>query len=478
AAGLATVAALLSCNPARAWNEHALTTWVTLQPLAAQAAEATHATHATQAAQAALTERVRAESLERFVAAEATQLERLLGAHEAWARAHLDPYDALPDALVFRAAAAGQGGGSDQPLATASDLRQRFLKALRVNAASRLPLYLQVRPGESSGERPALPWTEVTAITAGSGGGARHFTFASLTEGSEVPALEVLATAAQEPDFGLDIGLYTDSGTAQGREAGLGKQPFGNPALAYGTQAPFHMGLYHEARIVFAAAPFLRRTQPEARIALFTALARHALATGHRYWGWRFAGWALHYLQDLTQPYHASILPGLSALRMIGINTVAMIGWTGPKAAATTLVSNRHAVVESYQQQRLALAWRAARETREADPLLAALRDTAGDAARGGYAAADVRGRISGEAFEAAAALDAQLERSFPTRFTADPQVELGSETDELDMVTIARTHSAAEHERLQQQLAALLRQLGVHTRAFVRTLAEPGGTP
>ncbi|MFO1267331.1 MAG: hypothetical protein U1F67_11510 [Rubrivivax sp.] len=459
-----------------------MTTWVALQPLAA--------THA------ALAERVRAEPLGNFVAAEAPQLERLLREHEARARAHLDPYDALPDALAFRATAAGPGGGGAQPAAPAasaaaasaasaasapsapSELRQQFLKALRINAASRLPLYLQVRPGESSGERPALPWTEVTAITAGSGGGARHFTFASLTEGSEVPALEVLATAAQEPDFGLDIGLYTDSGTAQGREAGLGKQPFGNPALVYGTQAPFHMGLYHEARIVFAAAPFLRRTQPEARIALFTALARHALATGHRYWGWRFAGWALHYLQDLTQPYHASILPGLSALRMIGINTVAMIGWTGPKAAATTLVSNRHAVVESYQQQRLALAWRAARETREADPLLAALRDTAGDAARGGYAAADVRGRISGEAFEAAAALDAQLERSFPTRFTADPQVELGSETDELDMVTIARTHSAAEHERLQQQLAALLRQLGVHTRAFVRTLAEPGGTP
>lgn len=457
---LAGTLAIGAAPPARAWNDHALATWVALQPMSAQAP---------------LDEVVRAESLERFLAAEAPKLERLLDEHEAWARANLSPYAPRPDGIAFRAGtsartppAAAASGGAVAPGEPGGDLRQRFLKALRLNVAARLPLYRQLRAGEGAGPLRPLPWQEVSAFSDGNAGGARLFEFVALDEGSEVPALEVLATASQEPDFGLDIGLYADSGTAHGRLYGFGNQPFGNPALAFGSQAPFHMGLYHEARIVFAAASFLRRTQTEARIALFTALARHALQSGHRYWGWRFTGWALHYVQDLTQPYHASILPGLSPLRMIGINTVAMVGWTGPKTAATTLVSNRHAVVESYQQQQMAQAWRAGRLD---DPLLIALRDTRDDASRGAYRPEDTRTRVSREAFDAAASLDAQLERSFPARYTADPQVELRSETDDLDMVAISRQHAPAEQERLQQQLAALLKNLGVHTRALVRAV-------
>lgn len=460
------LAALLAAGtvlPARAWNDHALLTWLALQPMVAETA-------GQPAARAALRERVRAESLEAFVAAEAPRLERLLAEHEAWARANLQAYDARPDDIAFRAGDAAVSG--TDALAASAALRQRFLMALRVNPDVPMALVLKLRPGADAGARALLPWNAVSTLPAPEGGALTSPRFAALAADEEVDALEVLATASQEPDHGLDIGLYADSGSAHGKRYGFGEQPFGNPALAYGSQAPVHMGFHHEAGLVFAAAGFLRRTQPEARIALYLALSRHALASGHRYWGWRFAGWALHYAQDLTVPYHASILPGVSTLRMITINTAALLGWPGPKAAATTLVSNRHAVIESYQQQHLAAAWQ---QRPSDDALLAALGDTAADTARGAYTLADTRAQVSREAHDAAAALDAQIERSFPARYTADPQVELGTEPDRLDMVAIARAHSVAEQERLVQQLATLMRRLAAHTRAFVRgVLVEP----
>ncbi|MBL8348114.1 MAG: hypothetical protein JNN03_21955 [Rubrivivax sp.] len=443
----------LAVGPARAWSDHALCTWQALEPLAEIASL-----------------RVRAESLERFLAAQAPQLERVLAEHEAWAREHLELYDPRPEALAFKAPpapAAGDGQGAVLP-----DLRPSFLKALRLNVTSPLPLFLQLRPGEPPGARQALPWDQVSTLASAVGPGTR---FVAVAEGSELAVGDVIATASQEPDFGLDLGLYADSGTAHGREYGFGDLPFGNPKLDYATQAPFHMGLYHEAGIVFAFGSFLRRSQPEARIALFTALARHALASGHDYWGWRFAGWALHYVQDLTQPYHASILPGVGALRMVGVNVADMLGWERPKAEAVTLVSNRHAVVESYQQQRMR---RAHEEGRWDDPLLMALRDTGQDSEHWRYLPASTRALVSREAFDAAHALDAQLERSFPQRFTGDPAVALGNESDALDLVGIARGHSAIEQERLDQQVAALLKRLGLHTRAIVREVRGSPATP
>lgn len=85
-----------------------------------------------------------------------------------------------------------------------------------------------------------------------------------------------MATASNEPDYGLDLGLYTDNATAYGQRMGLGRQPYGNPALAYGSQAPFHMAFHHESRLMYLAVGDLRRTMTDSRIALFSALARHA----------------------------------------------------------------------------------------------------------------------------------------------------------------------------------------------------------
>ena len=97
------------------------------------------------------------------------------------------------------------------------------------------------------------------------------------------------------------------------------------------------------------AAPFVAGAYPLLRVHQFSGLAELAFRTGHPYWGWRFAGWALHYVQDLTQPYHARVLPGVGVTRMLWVNAIDMIGIHGPKNDAVTLVSNRHTAIENYQ---------------------------------------------------------------------------------------------------------------------------------
>lgn len=427
--------ALQAANPARAWSGHALCTWQALVPLPELAAQP-----------------LRAEPLERYLQAQAGALETLLAEHEAWARQQLPGYAPRPEALAFRAQADGEP-------------RARFLKALRLNVGSRLPLFLQLRPGEAA-SRPELPWSEVTPLS--SGRGARENRFVALADGERVSAAEVLATASAEPDYGLDLNLFADNGSEQGRLYGFGKQPFGNSALDYATQAPFHMGFHHEAAVVFAAASFLRRTHPEERVALFLALARQALGSGHAYWGWRFAGWALHYVQDLTQPYHARVVPGVGATRLIATNLAALAGFEGPKNAAVTRVSNRHTVLEAYQFRRLVTAYTRGEPQ---DPLLAALRDASQDAGAGPFELSQLRARVSREAFDAADELDAQIERSFPPRLGSDTTVTLGNEITGIDLPAVALAHSATEQARLEQRLAERLQRLGLYTRALVRAL-------
>jgi hypothetical protein len=54
------------------------------------------------------------------------------------------------------------------------------------------------------------------------------------------------------------------------------------------------------------------------------------------------------HIQDLTQPYHASLLPGVSTLRMLGINLLAVLGWPRMKDEMIVLLSNRHFALERY----------------------------------------------------------------------------------------------------------------------------------
>lgn len=428
---------------ALAWSNHAQGSWPALATLP-------------EVAQAAP---VPAESLDRFLAAQADKLVAVLAQEEEWARQHVPTYPPLPAALRFR---------SDG--ATPAQLRERFVAALRLNPASRLTLFQQLPPGQPALGRPTLAWDQITSLKRDET--IKKQIFLALRDGDLVPVLDVLATASDEPDYGLDIGLWEDNGTEHGRRYAMGKQPFGNPALEFASQAPLHMGFFHEAGIIYKAAPFLERTYPEYRVHLYATLARFALRSGHPYWGWRFAGWALHYLQDLTQPYHARVLPGVSVPRMLWINTVDLVGWGDPKRHAITLVSNRHLALENYQLHRVTRASLAMGGTPGSAPdaLLAALRDTAGDAGAV-YSPAAIRASITREAVARADALDAALEKHLPARYISDPDYTFGESEAEPDLAALLAARGPAAAQALDATLGELLGSFGRHSRAFVRAL-------
>ena len=243
-----------------------------------------------------------AEPLESFLAKEKDKIGELLKAEEAWAVSNVKAYPPLPSALDFLK--------SKEP-----DFRLRFLKALRLNPEMKLPLYLMVLPGSPVPSKQPIPRLALSVLKHD----FQNMIYVPLNPGEKISALEVLATASDEPDNGLDIGVWEDNDTSFGKEYGYGKQPFGNPKLDYGTQAPFHMGFYHESSIVYKAAPSFQKAFPEQRAHLFHSLAKLAFQTGHPYWGYRFAGWGLHYVQDMTMPYHTTIMPGRMTITMLSI---------------------------------------------------------------------------------------------------------------------------------------------------------------
>ena len=434
-----------AAGPAAAWSDHTLAAWPALEVMPEiKAAPA-----------------IKVETLDAFLAAEARGLEPLLQREEAWDRAHVPLYPPRPDALAFRA------GG------TPAELRQRFVAALRINPEMKLNLFIQARPGESASGKATLPWTEVTTLRRANT--ARESVFLQLHAGESVAPLDVVATATSEPDYGMDIGLWDDNGTAYGKVYGFGKQPFGNPALEFASQAPFHMGFFHEAAIVYKAAGFLRRTYPEYRIHLWQSLAIYALKTGHPYWGWRFAGWALHYIEDLTQPYHTTVLPGVSVPRMLWINTLDILGWHEPKQQAITLVSNRHLALENYEYHRLRDAY--VRHDAD-DALIRALEDTSTDAGRASFTDDTARKVISRESNALAGATDAVLERSLPPKYVSDPKYVVGETEPGLDLYAVVNQSPSAARAAMTAMVAGLLRNFGAYSRAFVRSLlarSQPG---
>lgn len=272
------------------------------------------------------------ERLEDFLLKEQDGLIKLMAQIEADAKLTYAKAAPQPEALAFK--------GGD-----AATIRNNFLKALRLNPGTPLGYYLQVAPGRPLPGKKSNP--DMVSIF-GEKDLKRAYTFYDIKKGEMVAPLEVLATAGDEPDFGLDINLFADNNQDFSKDYGFGEQSFGDPKLYYGSQAPFHIGYYHESGIIFLAAGFLKRTYPRYRVHQALSLARYAFKTGHPYWGYRFLGWGLHYVGDLTQPYHARVLPNYGTMGMLWINIKAMIGFDTAKKEAIERISNRHTTIENY----------------------------------------------------------------------------------------------------------------------------------
>jgi hypothetical protein len=231
------------------------------------------------------------------------------------------------------------------------------------------------------------------------------------------------------------------------------------------------MGFYHESPIIYKAAGFLERTYPEYRIHLYRSLAAFALKTGHPYWGWRFAGWALHYVQDLTQPYHATVLPGVSTARMLWINALDIVGWHGPKDRAIRLVSNRHLALENYQYHRMRDAYL---HHDLNDAVLRALRDTSQDAAQAPWTDTAPRQVVSRQAHAWADRTDRMLVQALPGKYVSDPAYVFEQTEPDIDLVTVLHGAPQKMQDEMTQLLSTLMQHFGTQTRAFIGSLTTP----
>lgn len=169
----------------------------------------------------------------------------------------------------------------------------------------------------------------------------------SLTNNEPISAFAVLCTACDEPDYGYDQLLFQKSPT-DSDEYDFGIQPFAATNNPSSTQAPFHMGFFHEAWILNKLAPSFMQSYVEYRVKQYTELSKFAFKNGHDYWGWRFLGWSLHYVQDLCQPYHSTLMPGTSTVKLVFAGLLSTLGMSYLQDRYTNLASNLHCGFELY----------------------------------------------------------------------------------------------------------------------------------
>ncbi|MFG6469180.1 hypothetical protein [Roseateles sp. BYS87W] len=439
----ACTAALLAAIPAAAWA------WGNHTPMCYRAFE--------RMPEVAGAAPVKAEPLADFLRAQEGAIAKVLDAQEAWAREHLKHHAARPEALRWVAS----------PGASDAERRAAFLKAARLSPQSRLALYLQLDPREPESGRPALDAVAVSSAPPSKGGTQR---FVALQAGQAVSPLAVLASACDEPDYGHDLNLFDDN---PGHPAyGFGKQPFGNPAVAVGSQAPFHMGFFHQGPVFNTLAPSFARTFTELRVQHYSALAVLAWQTGHAYWGWRFAGMALHHVEDLTQPYHASAAPGASLGTMMWVNLKAQLGAPADRQGLVVLQGNRHFVLEQFQTRWIL---ESARQRRDG-PLEVALRDLAQDGRYPPWSPSYVREVVAAQAHAAGPETDAAVVVGAPARFVSDPNFDFAANEAQLGP-ELARDLQS-QRDGLHRVIADLLGHFGAHSRNALRGMLRQVSQP
>lgn len=396
---------------------------------------------------------VATKTLEQFVIDNKSALSIFLSDQEKWSIENIPHYIPMPTELAFNA------------LVADSEALTHFLKAIRINPNVKVPLYLHIPPGSST-NFPVIGAEAVTTLSNTSG--MNTGTYVGLEPGMLVDPFMVLNSANDEPDYGFDLGLFEDNNTDYGKTYGFGKQTFGNPNLEYSSQAPFHMGFYHEPGIVFKFAPFLHKTFLNYRHNQFRALAEFAFRHNEPYWGYRFLGWSMHFLADATMPYHVRPLPGYSTLRMLWINFKSMLGFKKAQRNAIQLVSNRHTAIEDYLQQRLVDIYRTANY---ADPLYQALiSNPAIETVGTDYLVANA----SRSAFEVSKAFDKAVRRGLPDEMVNDPSIEVSRHDRIKDIAVYAlESRGAKRVEQLEKSAIERFTYLGMVLRSMLSSMDE-----
>ena len=233
--------------PARAWSDHASLVW----PLLRSQPELVQQT-------------VAAEPLDAFLMAEQAGIAKTLGAVDSWSVATIEHYPPTPEDLRW--------GTGHPPTA------ERF--------------------GRSESTRCSLSptWISPRAYPAGAGTagrfelfGGRHIATGRALLGAGAGRTRINRRGGcqchDEPDFGMDIGLFSDNGTDFGQRYGLVSNLLGTLISSTVPRRLFTWGLSLDW-LSRAAQPSASYLSPVANSA-FGELAELAFSTGHEY-GWRF----------------------------------------------------------------------------------------------------------------------------------------------------------------------------------------------
>ena len=172
--------------PAAAWSNHYLFNRAALEPIPE------------------LATKVKVESLEDFLLKEKEGLVALMAQIESDAKLSYAKAAPQPEALAFKGGDAGT-------------IRNNFLRALRVNPNTPLGFYLAAVPGQKLPGKPSNPQT---VSLFGDKDLKGVYLFYDVRKGESVSALDVLATAGDEPDFGQHQAQAQGRGPFQGRVTG------------------------------------------------------------------------------------------------------------------------------------------------------------------------------------------------------------------------------------------------------------------
>jgi hypothetical protein len=133
--------------------------------------------------------------------------------------------------------------------------------------------------------------------------------------GAKLSMLKVLETYSDEPDQTMDGDIFThypelwkDQYTYMGGKIpGEANRAWRHMYWPGGYMKPDGSGSAAQDPTPIGEAP--------SRSKLCYDLALAAFRSGHPYWGARFFAWSLHYVQDVTQPFHAAQLPSMRFMR-------------------------------------------------------------------------------------------------------------------------------------------------------------------
>lgn len=381
-------------------------------------------------------ENVKVEKLETFLKKESAGISALLKNQDAFLKENYSNYPPLPESLIF-----------DEK--NIKNIKDDFLKAIRVNPEIKLGYYIQAIPGR---EKPGSSRVDIGSISVFKDiSWLENNVFLKVSAGDSVAPIDIVSTASDEPDYGHDIHLFEDSNSDFGKVYGFGVQPFGDPKLEYSSQAPFHMGYYHESFIIFLAGSFLKQTYPEIRVYQYMDLAKFAFKTGHPYWGWRFLGWALHYTQDMTQPYHAKVLPGSGTVNMLYKNMSQK-----RKDEAVQNVSDSHSAIERYVYENIKSLYE---KNMLDNTIFLSLKDIRDDKKYGKFDKDYIREIVADQSYSIADDLDDALSESKNIMKFADSNFSFGDFTP------------TKESERVDKQIEHIMVNFGAHTRNLVKAV-------